>query len=143
MSFASDLKAATELATEYTQLTATIGGMATAADHDPSWGERDEAELNEKYARQAVVGKLIAAAIADMARDHRDDWQKFLVSSTERLDLVTKHVKKNWVVAEYERDQFRRWVANALPAADQPEIFARGLAQLAEHGDVIERVARK
>ena len=140
MSFATALEAASALATEYSELTSTISAMACAADHDPTWGPGAEAKLNDHDARRAEVARLLAVAFSELARDHRDAWQGFLVTSTKRLDALARHGEDGRIQGEYERDQFTRWTHGTLPAADQPEIFARGLRTLDEHSALIDRL---
>lgn len=143
MSFAAALDAATALATEYTKLSGTISGMAVGADHDPNWGPADDEALNNYEAQRSELRQKLATALAALARDYRTDWQSYLAASTGRLDVLTKNAGKSWVVGEYERDQWTRWTKGALPAADQPEIFARGINELSENRELIDRAMRK
>ena len=70
------LQAATALASEYTAINTTIGPMACAADHDPTWDETDEARLNASYAR-----------LAELARQLTQPEQR-LLEEGQRLRLV-------------------------------------------------------
>jgi hypothetical protein len=139
MSFETSLDAARKLAGEYTNLDGTIKSMATAEDHDPSWSDADTAELNQHEMRRTALGRLLAAALAQLSRDHRDQWQQYLAASVERLETLFRNVERKWV-CEYERDRWRDWARGALPVNDQPEIFARGVAVLSQHRDEIDRL---
>jgi hypothetical protein len=142
MSFTTALDSARALAAEYTVVDWTISTLAVGADHDPNWGPADEAELAAKETRRREITRLLAAAFVELARDHRDDWQAFLVASTERLSALAKHGDKR-IHADYERDRFMDWTRGSLAVADQPEIFARGTSKLQEHRTLIDNLVRK